>query len=170
MKTLILISALLLMLMGCAPLGVSTYIHTGGTKDGKPHGQGTRTFANGMVETGYWIDGIRHGDFVWIEADGCGRSYSTYANGKWLRTTRPRVYCKYGKEIIGQSSSEENDVKVADKDGIFQGQGTRTNAEETRKREVETNTISELKKDCEDIGFKPGTENFGDCVMRLMDR
>ena len=30
-------------------------------------------------------------------------------------------------------------------------------------------TFDDLKKRCADIGFEPGTEKFGDCVMRLME-
>ncbi len=30
-------------------------------------------------------------------------------------------------------------------------------------------TFDDLKKKCSDIGFDPGTEKFGDCVMRLME-
>ena len=30
-------------------------------------------------------------------------------------------------------------------------------------------TFDGLKQRCIDIGFDPGTEKFGDCVMRLME-
>ena len=30
-------------------------------------------------------------------------------------------------------------------------------------------TFDDLKKKCSDIGFDPGTEKFGDCVMRLVE-
>ena len=30
-------------------------------------------------------------------------------------------------------------------------------------------TFDDLKKKCSDIGFDPGAEKFGDCVMRLME-
>jgi hypothetical protein len=30
-------------------------------------------------------------------------------------------------------------------------------------------TFDDLKKRCAYIGFEPGTEKFGDCVMRLME-
>jgi hypothetical protein len=30
-------------------------------------------------------------------------------------------------------------------------------------------TFDDLKKKCSDIGFDPGTEKFGDCVMRLIE-
>ena len=30
-------------------------------------------------------------------------------------------------------------------------------------------TFDDRKKKCSDIGFDPGTEKFGDCVMRLME-
>ena len=30
-------------------------------------------------------------------------------------------------------------------------------------------TFDDFKKKCTDIGFEPGSEKFGDCVMRLME-
>ena len=28
--------------------------------------------------------------------------------------------------------------------------------------------IDAAKKECKDLGFKPGTENFGECVLKLL--
>ena len=30
--------------------------------------------------------------------------------------------------------------------------------------------LNKYKEFCEEIGFTPGTEKFGDCVMKLMDK
>ena len=41
--------------------------------------------------------------------------------------------------------------------------------EQNRAKKKAQVLINQAKKDCEDIGFTPRTDNFGDCVMRLMD-
>jgi hypothetical protein len=35
---------------------------------------------------------------------------------------------------------------------------------------VKTSTVSENKRTCQDLGFKPETDKFVDCMLRLMDR
>jgi hypothetical protein len=64
MRTPILISALLLMLMGC----VSPYV--GEYKDGQRHGQGTYTWADGTKYVGAWRDNKQHGQGTYTWADG----------------------------------------------------------------------------------------------------
>ena len=39
---------------------------------------------------------------------------------------------------------------------------------ETREKK-ESSKLDKYKSTCEELGFTPGTEKFGDCVMKLMD-
>ena len=40
---------------------------------------------------------------------------------------------------------------------------------ETREKK-EPSKLDKYKSTCKEIGFTPGTEKFGDCVMKLMDK
>ena len=40
---------------------------------------------------------------------------------------------------------------------------------ETREKK-KPSKLDKYKSTCEEIGFTPGTEKFGDCVMKLMDK
>ena len=41
-------------------------------------------------------------------------------------------------------------------------------AETKEKKEI--SKLDKYKSNCEELGFLPGTEKFGDCVMKLMDK
>ena len=38
------------------------------------------------------------------------------------------------------------------------------------KEKKEPSKLDNYKSTCEGLGFTPGTERFGDCVMKLMDK
>ncbi len=44
-----------------------------GNSDGRPHGQGTKTYADGDTHTGEWKDGKENGQGTYTYADGTVR-------------------------------------------------------------------------------------------------
>lgn len=61
-------------------------------------------------------------------------------------------FAKVLKEVGGKNSESTNKPK-------------KTNA--STKSEI--NNLDVFKEQCEDLGFKPRTEKFGDCVLRLVE-
>ena len=61
---------ILILLASLLVVGCATGKYVGDYKDGKYHGQGTYTFANGSKYVGEWKDGKRHGQGTLTEVNG----------------------------------------------------------------------------------------------------
>ena len=42
-------------------------------------------------------------------------------------------------------------------------------AKKIKKKNLKKNNLDDFKKQCEDLGFTPKTEKFGDCVLKLAE-
>ena len=123
--------------------------YDGEWKDDKKHGQGTYTFADGAKYVGEWKDDKYHGKGTFSFAD--------------------------GRKDVGEWENDElNGYAIQyNADGTIRREGFFKDDEflyaETREKK-EPSKLDKYKSTCEEIGFTPGTEKFGDCVMKLMDK
>ena len=125
-----------------------TYI--GGYKEAKRNGHGTYNFANGEKYEGKWNDGDYHGQGTYTFATGT-KDVGEFRNGK-LNGFAIR-YDKNGN-ILKEGIWKDDEFQYAQK-----------------KSSGSSNSSSKLnkyKEFCEEIGFTPGTEKFGECVLQAM--
>jgi hypothetical protein len=61
---------------------------SGSIRDGKRHGQGTYTYANGDKYVGEWRDGKRHGQGILTYADGRPPLEGIWEDNKFVRAER----------------------------------------------------------------------------------
>ena len=123
---------------------VSGNKYVGDFKDGKRHGQGTYTYASGNKYVGDFKDNKRHGQGTYTWADG-SKDVGTFENGKLN-----------GYAITYHANGSINQEGIF-KDDVFQY---------TQKK----SKIDKHKEFCEEIGFTPKTEGFGNCVLELMKK
>ena len=126
--------------------------YVGEWKDDKRSGQGTNTWASGSKYVGEYKDGKRNGQGTY-----------TYANGD-------KYVGKYKDDKKnGQGTYTHTDGTVEEgvwKDGEFQyAQKLPENSSSSGNSKLDNH-----KEFCEEIGFNPGTEKFGDCVMKMMEK
>ena len=123
--------------------------YIGEHKDGLPNGQGAYTWSDGTKYFGEFKDGLSHGQGTLIYADGSKNV------GEWENDKLNGYVIQYNA------------------DGSIRREGIFKDDEflyvETREKK-EPSKINKYKSTCEEIGFTPGTEKFGDCVMKLMDK
>ena len=155
--------------------------YVGNWKAGKPWGQGTINFLNGDRYIGELVDGYQHGkgDFTFLSGHRyVGDFQHNKFNGQGVYT-----YGDHRKYVGGF------------KDGKFHGKGTEvfsdgrpdlkgvwendrfisldSHSERTVERTPDAQTVrpsidlTQARKKCGDLGFKQGTEKFGECVLRL---
>ena len=110
---------------------------------------GTYTWENGDKYQGVSKDGKRHGQGTYIYADG-----SKYV-GEWENNKRHGYAIQYNAD-----GSIRREGIFKDDEFLYA---------ETREKK-EPSKLDKYKSTCEEIGFTPGTEKFGDCVMKLMDK
>ena len=126
-------------------------IYVGEYKDGKMNGQGTYTYAEGHKYVGEYKDGLRHGQGIFTWADGAkevGEFRNGMLNGFAIRYDR-------NGNILKEGIWKDDEFQYAHK-----------------KSSSSSNSNSKLnkyKEFCEEIGFTPGTEKFGECVLKAMD-
>ena len=128
--------------------------YVGAFKDDVRNGQGTYTWEDGNKYVGNYKDDKR-----------TGQGTFTFASGaKWVGAWE-------NSKLNGHAITYYADGSI-NKEGIFKDD--RFLYTEKRSKPVITpSTDSELDKHkefCEEIGFTPKTEGFGDCVLKLMDK
>ncbi len=126
--------------------------YVGEWKDEKQNGQGTYTWANGDKYVGEYKDGKRHGQGTYTFADG-----EKYV-GKFKDSKRH-----------GHGTQYNADGTIL-KEGIFK-EGVFQHAQKKSSNGPNSNSkLNKYKEFCEEIGFKPGTEKFADCVLKAMEK
>ena len=129
--------------------------YVGEFKDDYFHGQGTYTFSNGDEYVGEFKDGKKH-----------RRGTYTYARGD-----------KYVGEFKGGKYNGQGAYTFADgrvKEGIFENnkfklsKKVKTTTLSTSSRATKL-SLSGAEVKCTKLGFRKGTEKYGDCVMTLID-
>ena len=129
--------------------------YIGEWKDDIKHGQGTNTWANGSKYIGEYKDDIRHGQGTYTWASG-----NKYI-GEYKDTKR------YGQ---GTFTWANGDKYIGEyKDNKRHGQGTYTYVSGREERGYHMNG-EHVPIICENMGLSKGTESFGQCVIRLIDK
>jgi hypothetical protein len=134
--------------------GIYTWVnpfeqYVGKYKNGKMHGQGTYTYANGDKYVGGHKDGESHGQGTY-----------TYTIGD-----------KYVGEYKDNKRNGQGTYTYADgevKEGIWKN--SKFMYEKKTSIPSSNSKIEEYKSFCSEIGFTPGTEKFGECVVEAMKK
>ena len=173
--------------------------YTGEWKKDIMHGQGMYIFANGDRYQGAWKDGKKHGPGIYLylaDNEFKGDIYvgeykfdiyngqGTYIwkdgskyTGNFLDNNQDGqgiyIYPDGRKEVGEFKNGLLNGFAIQyDADGSITQEGIFKDNEflyaETREKK-EPSKLNKFKSTWEEIGFTPGTEKFGDCVMKLMD-
>ena len=90
-------------------------------------------------------------------------------NSKGLPKTWMDEYEALNQELIARGLSNENCNVLT---GRFTDDQKKVIAEleaEQKAEQLKQQRIAVMKKDCEDLGFKDGTEEMGNCVLKLME-
>ena len=157
--------------------GIYTWInpfeqYVGEYKNGKIHGQGTYTYADGENYSGEYKNGNHHGQGTYTYANG-----STYI-GEWKNDKRNGqgtfTWKKSGNKYVGEFKNDN-----------INGQGAKTYTNGTIEEGIWENgkfmyakkptsnsnpKIEGYKTFCSEIGFTPGTEKYGECVVEAMKK
>ena len=130
--------------------------YIGEWKDNKLHGKGTYYFlANnefkGDIYVGAYKDGEKHGQGTYTWADGAkevGEFRNDYLNGFAIR------YDKNGNIL---------------KEGIWKDDEFQYAQKKSSSSSNSSSKLNKYKEFCGEIGFTPGTEKFGECVLKAME-
>ena len=125
--------------------------YIGELKDGKKHGQGTYTWKSGNKHIGKWKNGKRDGQGTFTWTDGniyIGQYKDDKRNGQGTLT--------YADGTIKKGIWKDGHY-IADSDGSFG-------------KSPSNSKIEGYKNFCSEIGFTPGTEKFGECVVEAMKK
>ena len=146
--------------------------YVGEHKDGKSHGQGTFTWGNGDKYVGKYQDGKRHGEGTYTYASG-NKYVGRWKNGNY-HGQGTYTFADGSKEVGEWENDKLNGYAIQyNADGSIRREGIFKDDEflyaETREKK-EPSKLDKYKSTCEELGFLPGTEKFGDCVMKLMDK
>ena len=145
--------------------------YVGEHKDGKSHGQGTFTWGNGDKYVGKYQDGKRHGEGTYTYASG-NKYVGRWKNGNY-HGQGTYTFADGSKDVGEWENNKLNGYAIQyNADGSIRREGIFKDDEflyaETREKK-EPSKLDKYKSTCEELGFTPGTEKFGDCVMKLMD-
>ena len=174
--------------------------YIGEWKKDKMHGQGMYIFANGDRYQGAWKEGKKHGPGIYLYLadnefkgdtyvgeymDDIKNGQGTYIwkdgskyTGNWLDNNQDGqgiyIYPDGRKEVGEFKNGLLNGFAIQyDADGSITQEGIFKDDEflyaETKEKK-EPSKLDKYKSTCEELGFVPGTEKFGDCVMKLMDK
>ena len=127
-----------------APHKFAGFKYVGEFKDGNRHGQGTSTYESGSKYVGDWKDNQKNGKGTYFFASG----------SKWVGTWENAKLNGYAITYKADGSINQEGIF---KDDVFQYAQKKTK-------------LDKHKNTCEEIGFTPKTEGFGECVLILMDR
>ena len=120
-------------------------------KDGRKNGQGTYTFASGSKYIGKYKDDKMHGQGTYTFASG------RKGEGEW-KDNKPNGY------FIEYYADGSIDREGIFKDGEFQYAQKQSSGSSNS-----SSKLNKYKEFCEEIGFTPGTEKFGECVLQAME-
>ena len=122
--------------------------YVGEVKDGLFHGQGTYTYSNGGKYVGEHKENKKH-----------GKGTYTYTNGdKYVGKYKDNAKHGQGTYTFANGTIKEGIWK----DGKFMYAKKSTSTSNPK--------IEGYKSFCSDIGFTPGTEKFGECVVEAMKK
>ena len=155
----------------------SGYKYVGEWKNDKQHGQGTATWADGDIYVGEYKDGNKHGQGTYAYISGHkyvgeykdnkrnGQGTYTYADGR-------KEVGEFKNDLLNGYAIQYNADGSIEREGIFKDDEFlyEEKRSENTSSSSENSELDNHKEFCKEIGFTPGTEKFGDCVMKLMDK
>jgi len=120
-------------------------MYSGNWRYDKRYGQGTYTYANRDKYVGEWKDGKMHGQGTYTQASGQKYVYV----GEWKNSLLNGQAAIYGPDgiIIKEGIFKDNELVYAQNNELIQS----------------------YKIVCEELGFKPKTVDFGNCVLKMME-
>jgi hypothetical protein len=140
--------------------------YDGEWKDSKRNGQGTNTWPNGMIYEGQWKNNLME-----------GRGVATNPNGD--KRYVQEGYFKDNTLVRGKQFTKEEYAALKEKEREYQKRQEQKDRQEQKldsaikKDEYDGEKtipdIDEARASCLDIGFKKGTEEFGECVLDLTE-
>ena len=147
--------------------------YVGEHKNGKPNGQGTYTFASGNKYVGEFNDGNFNGHGTMTYANG-NKYVGEWKNGKYhgqgtfTFPSGEKHVGKWKNQLPnGQGVHTYTDGRI--EEGIFE-KGKFLYAKKPSPTITDKKSpLEKAKEQCAEIGFKKGTEKFGDCVMKLLN-
>ena len=144
--------------------------YVGEYKDGKPHGQGAKTFSNGDKYVGEFKDREKNGQGTVTRSD--GRKYV----GEWEDDEfhgQGTATSPDGSKYVGEYKDNKrhgrgaytfSDGRVLE--GIWENDKFLYAQKVPRTRDSGI-SINKAKSECEELGFEPKTEKFAECVLKL---
>jgi len=128
--------------------------YVGEYKDGKRHGEGTFTYADGDKYVGEYKDNVKHGQGTYTFSDG----------DKWVGEFKNDMLNGYGIQYNADGSIYREGI-FKDDEFLYEEKRGESTSSSSGNSELDSH-----KEFCKEIGFTPGTEKFGDCVMKLMEK
>lgn len=156
--------------------------YVGEWKDGMPHGQGTFTLTNGDKYVGEYKDGNRHGQGTYVfftEGGGYVGEYKDNQRSGQGTYTLPNGDKYVGENLDGNRHGQGIYTFI---DGSPPQEGIWENNKFVRAQRIpdhiagrtssaapatNSSTIESASAKCEELGFKRGTEKFGECVLKI---
>ena len=152
--------------------------YVGEWKNGKRSGQGTYTYASGDKYVGEYQNNKRNGQgtYNWGEGPNKGDKFIGFWKDDWKNGQGTYTFANGAKDVGEYKNSKLNGYAIRyDSDGIIYQEGIFKDGVcqyDANKPSANLNSNSKLnryKAFCEEIGFKPGTEKFADCVLKAME-
>ena len=137
--------------------------YVGEYKDDKFHGQGAYTFGKGPNEGDKYV-----GEFKDDESNGQG-TYTWNNGSKYVGEFKDSKLNGYGTHTFGKGPNEGDKYVGEHKDGKPNGYGTYTFAIGIIKRGYffKGKYVPNI---CSEMGLKKGSESFGQCVLKIIDK
>ena len=118
---------------------------------------GTFTWADGEKYVGEWKDDKRHGQGTYIFGP----------NSEWAGDKYVGMFNDSKRN--GQGTYTHTDGTV--EEGVWKdGESQYAQKLPANSSSSGNSKLDKHKEFCKEIGFNPGTEKFGDCVMKMMDK
>ena len=165
--------------------GKGKYTHTSGSvysgewKDMKRHGQGVETWTNGDKYVGEHQNNKRNGQgtYNWGEGPNKGDKFIGFFKNNLRHGQGTYTFANGAKDVGEFKNSKLNGYAIRyDSDGIIYQEGIFKDdvfqyAQKKSSNSSNSNSkLNKYKEFCEEIGFKPGTEKFADCVLKTMEK
>ena len=138
--------------------GQGTYTYASGSKyvgefkEGVKSGQGTFTYSNGDKYVGGYKEGVKNGQGTFTFSDGI-KDVGEWQNG-----------------ALNGYAIQYNADGTIHREGIFKDDVFQYAQKKPSNNSNPNPKLDKYKQFCEEIGFKPGTEKFANCVLKAMEK
>ena len=125
--------------------------YVGEHKDGKRNGYGTSTYVSGNKYVGEYKNGKRNGQGTFTFANGA-KDVGEFRNGK----------------LNGFAIRFDKNGNIL-KEGIWKDDEFQYVQKQSSGSSNSSSKLDKYKEFCKEVGFTPGTEKFGECVLKAME-